>query len=117
MPIHEGDYQDPEEKKITDREKYTPGKMLKIPTPDDFKTQKARDALYRLNAREAKATKSDSAADMGKKHEEERKAKPWVFKRGGFVQRSGMAKVHKGERVLTARQNTKMMRKRAVKAY
>lgn len=32
-------------------------------------------------------------------------AKPSTFKRGGKVKKTGMAKVHKGERVLTRKQN------------
>lgn len=114
MPIHEGTYQDPEEKKITDREK-----MLKIPTPADFKTQASRDALYRLNKRQAdlSSSKNDTATDMAKKHEADRKAHPFVYKKGGFVQRGGMAKVHKGELVLTKRQASKMPRKPSTKAY
>jgi hypothetical protein len=37
-------------------------------------------------------------------------ATPSTFKRGGKVRKTGRARVHKGERVLTAKQNRKYMR-------
>ena len=43
-------------------------------------------------------------------------ADPRSLKRGGKVRKTGVAKVHKGERVLTARQARKPAVKRAVKA-
>lgn len=114
MPIHEGDYVDPERKKILDREK-----ELKIPTPADFKSEASRKALYSLNkeAAEKASSKNDTAEEMAKKHEKDRKANPFVYKRGGFVKQGGMARVHTGERVLTKRQSKSFQRKRAVKTY
>lgn len=105
MPAKMGDYQDPEEKKIEDKRK-----ALKIPTPDDFKTKASRDALYNLNMKNAKAneSKDDTAADTAAKAEKERKAKPFVFKKGGMVKKGGIARVHSGERVLTKSQQKKV---------
>lgn len=41
----------------------------------------------------------------------DQKASPGSYKKGGKVKRSGMAKVHKGERVLTTNQAKKMAQK------
>lgn len=114
MPGQKGDYIDPEEKKITDREK-----MLKIPTPEDFKTQASRDALYRLNKRAAEeaSTKNDTATDTAKKQRQFNLANPVVYKKGGIVKKGGIALLHTGEKVLTKRQANKMPRKRSAKLY
>lgn len=104
MPGQKGTYVDPEEKKITDREK-----MLKIPTPADFKSQASRDALYRLNKRKAEeaGSKNDTPEDMAKKQRKFNVANPVLYKKGGKVKRGGIALVHKGERVLTKAQAKK----------
>ncbi len=94
MPAKMGDHIDPEETKIEERRK-----ALKIPTPDDFKTEESRKALYRLNMKNA--SKNDTATDLAKKQKAENIAKPFSFKKGGMVQKGGMAKVHSGELVLT----------------
>lgn len=101
-----GTYQDPNEKKIEDARKA--GKIL---TPADFSSQGMRDALYRLNMKNS--TKDDSAATTAKKQQAENAAKPMSFKKGGMVQKTGMAKVHKGERVLTATQQKALKAKKA----
>lgn len=88
---------DPEEEKIENKRL-----ALKTPSPDDYKTAASRQALYRLNKKEA--SKDDSATDTHKKYEAETKAKPFVYKKGGKVQKGGMALVHTGERVLTKSQ-------------
>jgi len=97
MPGQLGTYQDPYEKKIEDARKA--GKIL---TPDDFKSKDMQAALYRLNMKNS--TKNDSASDTAKKMQAETKAKPFVFKKGGMVKKSGIAKIHKGEKVLTVKQ-------------
>lgn len=74
-------------------------KALKIPTPKDFDTAEKRQALVRLNTKNA--SRDDSAEDTAKKYATETKAKPFVYKKGGKVLRGGIAKVHSGERVLT----------------
>ncbi len=98
MPGKMGDYVDPEEKKIEDKRK-----ALIIPTPADFKSKASRDALYRLNIKNAKAndTKNDTAEDTAKKIQSENKAKPFVYKNGGRVKKGGFALIHSGEKVLT----------------
>lgn len=88
---------DPEEEKIENKRL-----ALKTPSPDDYKTAAARQALYRLNKKES--TKEDTAEDTHKKYETETKAKPFVYKKGGMVKKGGMALVHTGEKVLTKNQ-------------
>jgi hypothetical protein len=51
--------------------------------------------------------KPTSDSSTGETH-----ADPGEFKRGGKVRKTGMAKVHKGEKVLTKRQAKRMERKR-----
>ena len=49
----------------------------------------------------------ERAADMASKtaaKQNSKYAKPGSYKRGGLVKRTGMAKVHKGEKVLTRKQ-------------
>ncbi|MGH7184490.1 MAG: hypothetical protein ACREJN_21300 [Nitrospiraceae bacterium] len=96
MPAKLGDRVDPEETKILNREK-----SLKIPTPADFATKASRDALYRLNMKQA--TKNDTAVDTAKKVQAENKAKPFVFHKGGTVKKSGIALVKKGEKLMKKR--------------
>ena len=49
--------------------------------------------------------------DAAKKAGDSQSASPSSYKHGGLVKKSGMAKVHKGERVLTKSQNRKRMSK------
>lgn len=93
MPGQPGSYVEPERKKILDREK-----ALKIPTPADFATKASRDALYKLNMESA--TKNMTPSDMAKDELKKRQAKPFSYKKGGMVKKSGTAKVHKGEMVV-----------------
>ena len=44
---------------------------------------------------------------------DEAEAEPSSFKRGGKVRKSGVARVHKGERVLTAKQDKKRRKARS----
>ena len=91
---------DPTEEKIEkDR------KALKIPTPKDFDTAEKRQALVRLNRKNA--SRDDSALDTHNKYEAETKAKPFVYQKGGRVKKGGMAMVHTGERVLTKSESKK----------
>lgn len=74
----------------------------KISTPADYKDSAKRQALYRLNSKNA--SKDDTAVDTAKKTAEQQKANPFVFKKGGRVKKGGMALVHTGEKVLTKAQ-------------
>jgi len=73
--------------------------------PGMFKDPDARMALQKLTKadRESKMTPMQMA-----EQEQQRRtgtlARPPAFKRGGMVKKTGMAKVHKGEKVLTKRQ-------------
>lgn len=55
-------------------------------------------------AQAAKANADKSKQEDDYKKQTTDKASPSTFKRGGKVQKSGFAKVHKGERVLTKKQ-------------
>lgn len=70
---------------------------LKIPTPADYSDQSKRDALYRLNKQNA--TKNMSASELADQ-EAKRRGLPG-YKKGGHVKKTGLALVHKGEKVLT----------------
>lgn len=61
----------------------------------------------------------DTADDeMAKQNDRDaRKAKPSSFKKGGIVYRTGMAKVHKGEKVLTVKQQKAAKKKSSGKRY
>ncbi len=100
MPAQMGDYVDPSEKKIEDARKA--GKILDW---KEFEKPGMKEALARLNKKDA--SKNDTATDMAKKQKDETKAKPFVFKKGGKVEKGGFAKVHTGERVLTKEQASK----------
>lgn len=64
-----------------------------------------KSAAGRKKKKKGNATDADKTADIGKiAPTGDLKAKPSSFKKGGKVRRSGMAKVHKGEIVLTAAQ-------------
>jgi hypothetical protein len=60
------------------------------------------------NALKKQPTGSDSGSS-GAATEGDAAANPGSFKRGGKVRKTGMARVHKGERVLTKKQNKKYM--------
>lgn len=63
----------------------------------DRANQSFRDAAARDAAKKGSVSKPKATP----------KAVPGSFKRGGVVQKTGMAKVHKGERVLTVKQAAK----------
>lgn len=73
---------------------------LHIPTPDEYSSKSKRDALYRLNKQNAE--KDMSASDLAAQ-EATRRGLPG-YKKGGRVKKTGLALVHKGERVLTKSQ-------------
>ena len=56
--------------------------------------------------------KDDDSKDQPKKkqHHDSKMALPQQFKKGGKVKKTGFAKVHKGERVLTKAQQRKHLR-------
>lgn len=47
------------------------------------------------------------AIQLQKEEDDKAKANPPQYRKGGLVKKSGMAKVHRGERVLTKSQNRK----------
>ncbi len=85
---------------------------LKVPTPSDFSSSSKRQALYRLNMKNA--SKDDTPEQMHEKQMKENKAHPFVFKKGGRVKKGGMALVHTGEKVLTKAQAKKDSRGKKV---
>jgi hypothetical protein len=85
---------------------------LKIPKPEDFSSGSKRQALYRLNMKNA--TKDDTPEKMHERQAAEGKAHPFVFKKGGRVKKGGMALVHTGEKVLTKAQAKKDSRGKMV---
>jgi len=76
-----------------------------IVTADTFKNADARAALQRLA--KADTERGMSTMQLAEREQARRAgtlAKPPAFKKGGMVKKTGMAKVHKGERVLTSKQ-------------
>ncbi len=71
--------------------------MVSGPTKDD-QVIGYKSVLQKVEQRAADAA-SKTAAQQNAKY-----AKPSSFRRGGKVKKTGIAKVHKGERVLTKRQ-------------
>jgi len=98
---------DPDERKIEEDRI-----ALKVPKPEDFKDSAKRQALYRLNMKNS--TKDDTPEQMHEKELAQQKAKPFVFKKGGRVKKTGMALVHKGEKVLTKKQQKSTSRGKMV---
>jgi len=87
-----------------------------------FKSDKAKAALYQLtkeDAATAAAKKAQNNPNAALDAEVARKKKaglsiPGGFKKGGMVKKTGMALVHRGEKVLTKKQQAKKgQRKRA----
>lgn len=75
----------------------TPGYKPSTPKPDTSwhdKQVSEANAAFRKQAQSSAPKPKPSVP----------KAKPSTFKKGGMVQKTGMAKVHKGEKVLTAKQ-------------
>ena len=62
------------------------------------------DAMSRMKSKRKTSKTSSAPATEG------HQAEPGSFKRGGKVRKTGYAKVHKGERVLTKAQQRKRMR-------
>lgn len=71
-------------------------------TGKDFKSSSSKTALSGLL--KSDRTKNMSAADLAAEEQKHRLG----FKRGGMVKHTGTAKLHRGERVLTAKQSKRM---------
>lgn len=56
-------------------------------------------------------SKSDNVGSYNKQYPASGQAQPNSYKKGGKVKKGGMAKVHKGERVLTKKQSMKFEKK------
>ena len=68
-----------------------------------FENKEARDALYKLNmesAAQAKATKAKDMTVSDMAAEEAKKRGLPGYKKGGTIKKTGLALVHKGEKVI-----------------
>jgi hypothetical protein len=92
-----------ERDEASEKDRYPKGGYKK-----EYFPKNTRSYYYNVTEAEKRLPKKDRSFQEERPQKKKKTASPNSYKRGGKVRKTGMAKVHKGERVLTKAQQRRM---------